>query len=134
MEEKELTFQVETSPNLPQVDADARRLRWVVINLVRNAQQYTPEGGSVTLLLYERDDQVILDVIDTGIGISPKGQQQLFSRFYRVTNVTQDGTRGIGLGLYVAKAVIEAHGGEIRVFSEEGAGSTFSMVLPALQD
>jgi signal transduction histidine kinase/HAMP domain-containing protein len=134
MEEKGLTFQVETSPNLPQVDADARRLRWVVINLVRNAQQYTPEGGSVTLRLYERDDQVILDVIDTGIGISPKDQQQLFSRFYRVTNVTQDGTRGIGLGLYVAKAVIEAHGGEIRVFSEEGAGSTFSMVLPALQD
>jgi signal transduction histidine kinase len=133
MGEKGLAFEVDIPPDLPLVDADERRLRWVVINLVRNAWQYTPEGGSVTLRLYARDGQVILDVADTGIGIAPKDQQKLFSRFYRVTNMPWGGTRGIGLGLYVTKAIIEGHGGEIRVSSEEGSGSTFSVILPALQ-
>ncbi len=134
MKEKDLTFRTEISPDLPQVDADVRRLRWAVINLVRNAWQHTPAGGSVTLRLYQRDDQVVLEVEDTGIGIPREDQQRLFSRFYRVTNATQDDVRGIGLGLYVTKAIVEAHGGEIHVLSEEGVGSTFSVILPALQE
>ncbi len=132
MDEKGLMFQVETPADLPLVDADFRRLRWAVINIVRNACQYTPAGGSVTLQLYKHDDHVILDVIDTGKGISPENQQRLFSRFYRVTNATEGDVRGLGLGLYVTRAIVEAHGGDIRIVSEEGSGSTFSVILPAL--
>jgi two-component system sensor histidine kinase VicK len=134
MDEKGLTFQVEAPADLPLVDADTRRLRWAVINLVRNAQQYTPAGGSVTLRLSEENGQVVLDVIDTGRGISPEDQQSLFTRFYRVTNVTADDVRGLGLGLYVTRAIIEAHEGNIEVVSEEGGGSKFSVTRPALQD
>lgn len=133
MDEKGLTFQVEATANLPAVGADTRRLRWVVINLVRNAWQYTPTGGSVTLRLSAHDGQVILDVIDTGEGISPENQERLFSRFYRVTSMPEDAVRGLGLGLYVTKAIVEAHGGRIRVVSKEGVGSTFSVILPVMQ-
>ena len=132
MDEKGLTFQVDIPADLPLVNADVRRLRWAVINLVRNAWQYTSAGGGVTLQLYERDGQVVLDITDTGLGISPGDQQHLFSRFYRVTNVTEDDVRGLGLGLYVTRVIIEAHGGDIRVVSKEGSGSTFSVILPAL--
>ena len=132
--EKGLTLQVKTPESLPLVDADARRLRWAVINIVRNAWQYTPAGGSVTLRLSEHDGKVVIDVTDTGIGISPEDQQHIFTRFYRVTNVTADDVRGLGLGLYVTKAIVEAHGGKIQVFSKEGVGSTFSVILPALRD
>jgi signal transduction histidine kinase len=132
--EKGLTLHVKTPAELPLVDADTRRLRWAVINIVRNAWQYTPVGGSVTLRLSEHNGKVVLDVTDTGIGISPEAQQHLFSRFYRVTNVTADDIRGLGLGLYVTRAIVEAHGGKIEVFSREGVGSTFSVILPALTE
>jgi len=133
MDERGLAFQVQIPADLPLIDADVRRLRWAVINIVRNACQYTPTGGSVTLRLYEHDDHVILDVIDTGIGISLADQQRLFGRFYRVTNVTEDDVRGLGLGLYVSQAIVEAHGGSIHVVSEQGSGSTFSVIIPVLQ-
>ncbi|MFQ6099982.1 MAG: ATP-binding protein [Anaerolineae bacterium] len=135
MDAKGLAFQVETPADLPLVNADTRRLRWAVINLVRNARQYTSAGGSVTLHLSEQDGQVILDVIDTGAGIPPEDQQQIFSRFYNVVRTrykSDEEARGLGLGLYVTKVIVEAHGGEIRVVSEEGSGSTFSIILPAL--
>ena len=134
MDEKGLTFHLEASDGLPSVDADSRRLRWAIIHLVRNALQYTPTEGNVTLRLFERDGHIVLDVEDTGIGISPEHQESLFSRFYRVTNMPEDEVRGLGVGLYLAEAIVEAHGGEILVESEEGVGSTFSVVLPALPD
>jgi two-component system sensor histidine kinase VicK len=134
MEEKNLAFRLETPAALPLVNVDSRRLRWAIINLVRNACEYTPAGGSVTLRLSERDGWVVLDVVDTGIGISPQNQEQLFTRFYRVSGVSLGNMRGIGLGLYVTKSIAEAHGGEIHIVSAEGAGSTFSILLPALPD
>jgi signal transduction histidine kinase len=134
IDEKGLTLTVEVPDDLPLVDADTRRLRWAVINLVRNACQYTPAGGDVALRLFERNGQVAIDIVDTGIGISREDQKSLFTRFYRVTNVTKDDVRGLGLGLYVAKAIVEAHGGRIEVDSREGVGSTFSVILPALKD
>ncbi len=133
MDRKGLVFQVQTPADLPLVNVDTRRLRWAVINLVRNAWQYTPAGGSVILRLSAQDGQVMLRVIDTGIGISPESQQQIFGRFYRATNMPAEDVRGLGLGLYVTRAIIEAHGGQIYVASEEGEGTTFSVILPALQ-
>lgn len=134
MDEKGLTFQVQAPDGLPLVSADTRRLNWAITSLVRNAWQYTAVGGSVTMRLSEHDDQVIVTVVDTGEGISPADQQQLFDRSYWVTSVMEGETRGLGLGLYVTRAIIEAHGGEISVVSKEGTGSTFSVILPALQD
>lgn len=133
MDESGLTFQVEVCGDLPPVNADPRRLRWALNNLVRNAWQYTPSGGRVTLRLAVRDGRVVLDVEDTGIGIPPEDQQRLFSRFYRVARAEDDVVRGLGLGLYVTRAIIEAHGGEIRVSSRVGMGSTFTVLLPALE-
>jgi signal transduction histidine kinase len=130
MDEKQLTFNLEISETLPQIDADAKRLQWVMTNLIRNAWQYTPEGGTVSVQLYEQNGSVVLDVTDTGIGISKDDLQQLFTRFYRVERATE--IRGIGLGLYVSRAIVEEHGGEIRVSSEPGVGSTFSVIMPAL--
>jgi signal transduction histidine kinase len=131
MDDMQLAFSVEIADGLPQVSADEKRLRWVIENLVRNAWQNTSEGGSVSVRLYEQSGNVVLDVTDTGIGISAHDQQQLFTRFYRVERTAN--IRGIGLGLYVSKAVLDAHGGKIRVSSERGVGSTFSLILPALQ-
>jgi len=137
MDEKGLTFEVETPADLPMVNADTKRLRWAIINLVRNAWQHTPAGGSVKLRLFDRDSQVVLEVADTGAGIPSEDQQKIFSRFYNVMQVTQDADgeeRGLGVGLYVTKSIVEAHGGKIGLVSKEGAGSTFSVILPALLD
>jgi len=136
MDEKNLTFEVKTPAELPLVNADARRLRWAIINLVRNAWQHTPTGGSVRLQLSDCDDQVTLAITDTGPGIPALDQQKIFSRFYKVMQATRDPSskvRGLGIGLYVTKAIIEAHGGEIGLVSGE-TGSTFSVILPALPD
>jgi len=133
MDEKDLKFQVETPADLHTIQGDPRRLHWAFTNLVRNAWQYTPDGGSVTLHVSEQDGRVKFDVIDTGRGISPEDQKRIFSRLYRVDKAMKDEERGLGLGLYVTRAIIEAHGGELSVVSEEGAGSTFSVILPVQQ-
>jgi signal transduction histidine kinase len=132
MEQKELAFEVEIPQDLPKVNADTKRLTWVVVNLIRNAWQYTPEGGRVSVRLHQQDSSLVLDVEDTGTGIAQEDLKRLFSRFYRVATETH--VRGIGLGLYIAKAIVEGHGGEIRVQSKEGVGSTFTVVLPTLQE
>ncbi|HOT90581.1 MAG TPA: ATP-binding protein [Anaerolineae bacterium] len=134
MEEKSLTFTLEMAQNIPLVNADASRLRWAIINLVRNAYQYTDAGGTVSLRLSSSDDRVFLEVMDTGVGISPEDQRRLFNRFYRVMQSRDDNVRGLGLGLYVTKSIVEAHGGNIQVVSKVGRGSTFTLVLPALRD
>jgi signal transduction histidine kinase/HAMP domain-containing protein len=134
MANKELEFEVQVTPSLPMMDVDAERLGWAVVNLLRNAWQYTPAGGRVTLKLYSHADYVILDVIDTGNGIPPNIQEHLFTRFYRVVHRQDYAVRGLGLGLYVSKAIVEAHEGEITFVSAEGEGSTFSIILPVEQN
>ncbi|MBN1486461.1 MAG: HAMP domain-containing protein, partial [Anaerolineae bacterium] len=133
MEDKGLDFDVEIPSAVPVVYADARRLRWVLVNIVRNACQYTPEGGSVDVKLSVNDGNIIVDVTDTGMGLSAEDQRRIFSRFYRVMKVQEDEKRGIGLGLYVSRAIAEAHGGELSLVSEVGAGSTFTFKIPIAQ-
>ncbi len=134
MEEKPLTFTVEVADNLPRINADVARLRWALINLVRNALQYTDAGGKVTLRLFSTQNDVVFQVVDTGVGIAEEAQKRLFTRFYRVMQSHDDNVRGLGLGLYVAKIIVEAHGGSIGVSSEVGVGSTFTVTLPAARD
>lgn len=133
MEEKGLKFHVEVGEELPLVDADAQRLRWAIVNLLRNAWQYTPAGGEVWVRLYANQEYVVLEVRDTGVGIPADQLEHLFDRFYRLANQRDEEVRGLGLGLYVTRAIVNAHDGEIQVESHEGAGSTFRILLPVSQ-
>ncbi len=134
IEDKDLRFHVEIADDLPLVAADTRRLHWAIIHLVRNAMQYTSPDGSVTMRLFQRNGDVVLEIEDTGVGISPKDQEHLFERFYRVTNMPDEDVRGLGVGLYLSNAIVEAHGGRMEVESEPGSGSIFRVVLPVTQN
>ncbi|MBC7228472.1 MAG: HAMP domain-containing protein [Thermoflexales bacterium] len=130
MEENGITFRKEITDSPPSILADSERLRWALINLIRNASQYTPQGGTVTLRISAQDNWLVLEVADTGVGIPPEIQKHLFTRFYRGIPTGDDTVRGLGLGLYVTRAIVEAHGGQIQVASEPGSGSTFTIYLP----
>jgi signal transduction histidine kinase len=102
----------------------------MVTNLLLNSIKYTPENGMVGIDAEEHDGCIIVRITDTGIGIPIEEQGRIFDEFYRADNarrVEQDGT---GLGLSIVKHIIERHGGEIRVQSEEGSGTTFTLTLP----
>jgi PAS domain S-box-containing protein len=112
------------------VRGDAQRLYQVVSNLVSNAIKYTQPDGVVTVTMRASDEQVHLEVRDTGPGISPEAQARIFERFYRAPSVAAD-DRGTGLGLAIVKSVVEQHGGRVWVTSAIGQGSTFVVSLPS---
>lgn len=118
---------VQASPSLPDVHADPNRLKQIFNNLVSNALKFTPEGGSIVLGAYPQEGSVAFMVSDSGIGIPPECLSRLFEGFYQV-RPTQGGT---GLGLMIAKQLVEIHAGRIHVTSAIGKGSTFTFTLPA---
>jgi len=128
-EEKSLQFDVDIEQPIAPIHGDSKRLRWALMNLIRNAHQYTNEG-KVTVKLAQQGNHVVVSIADTGIGITPENQRKLFSRFYRVMNVNDDMVRGLGLGLYVSKAIVDAHRGHLSIVSNVGVGSTFTIELP----
>ncbi|NJO96981.1 MAG: cell wall metabolism sensor histidine kinase WalK [Pleurocapsa sp. CRU_1_2] len=99
-------------------------------NLLTNASKYTPAGGKVELRLKERSHQAIIEIEDSGIGIPEADLPHIFERFYRVDSDRSRHTGGFGLGLAIAKQIIEAHGGEIFVSSQVDRGTTFILKLP----
>jgi two-component system phosphate regulon sensor histidine kinase PhoR len=116
---------------LPLVLADADRLTQVMLNLVRNSVAYTPEGGLVSVeARSDGPDGVAISVADTGIGIPPEDLERVFDRFYRTDASRARSTGGFGLGLSIARELIEAMGGTIAVESEVGSGSRFTVRLP----
>jgi signal transduction histidine kinase len=129
--------QIEVQFIIPQnpiwVFADSDRLKQVFLNLTNNAIKATQAGGKVTVTLRSSNDQAIIRVIDTGIGIAPVDQQRIFDRFYRVER-SRTRSRvyggGTGLGLAIALTIIKAHGGNIELESELNKGSTFTVRLP----
>ena len=129
-EEKNIQFSVQVSDPIPGIMGDERRLHWALFHLVDNACKYTREGGKVTLSLSANENSVTVQVKDTGVGIAQEDQSHLFTRFYRVSLERTIDVRGQGTGLYIAKEIIEGHGGEIQVKSELGQGSTFAFSLP----
>ncbi len=112
---------------LPEINVDPGRLQQALVNLVHNAIKFTPAGGRVTLSADSGNGSVWLRVKDTGIGISPDDISMLMDR---VGQGDESGMRGRGLGLAIVRQIVEAHDGEVRVESDVGGGSTFSLRLP----
>jgi two-component system phosphate regulon sensor histidine kinase PhoR len=106
-------------------------LTTILDNLVANAIQYTPAGGSVTIRYRSEGNQAVLEVEDTGIGIPASEQARIFERFYRVDKARSRELGGTGLGLAIVKHLTQAFGGEVSVSSEPGQGSIFQIRLPA---
>jgi signal transduction histidine kinase len=109
---------------------DRARIAQVVGNLLENAVQHTPEGGEVAVLAEVIEPAARVSVGDTGEGIPPEDLPYVFERFYRVDHSRSRGTGGVGLGLTIAKQLVEAHGGAIRAESTPGQGSRFIFELP----
>ena len=109
---------------------DEQRMRQVVDNLVSNALKYSDAGGTVQVALCRRGGRFEISVADDGIGIDAEEQARLFTRFFRGKQAQERMTPGTGLGLNIVKAIVEAHGGVVRVESTPGVGSTFSVSIP----
>ena len=121
---------VEPLEKMPFVMADRSRITQVIINLITNAITYTPVGESIGVSIVKKDSFLSVSVKDTGIGIPKEAIPKLFTKFFRVSRVLEQGSKGTGLGLFISKSIIAMHGGEINVESEVGKGSTFSFTLP----
>jgi signal transduction histidine kinase len=113
-----------------EVIGDKQRLAQVLDNLLSNALKFTPTGGSIGISVIAREDTVLIEVEDSGIGISAADQKKLFTRFFRTEAAMRKAIKGTGLGLSIVKAIVEGHGGEITVESAEGQGATFRITLP----
>jgi signal transduction histidine kinase len=130
-EDMGVDLDLDLSPKLPQVRVDSGRFTQVLLNLLGNALQYTPPGGRVTVAGWRDRDQVIVAVRDTGIGLSPEHLDHVFERFYRVDKSRSRVGGGSGIGLTIAKHLVEAHGGHIWADSPGvGQGSAFTISLP----
>ena len=125
-----IVLEADISENLPMVLADASRIQQVLSNLVGNAVKFTPREGHVTVCAEGIDGGVRFGVIDTGPGIPPDQVPHIFGRFWQAMPSDR---RGIGLGLAIAKGIVEAHGGMIWVESNVGLGSTFYFTLPSAE-
>jgi two-component system phosphate regulon sensor histidine kinase PhoR len=130
-EAKGLKLKLDVETPLRLVKGDRNNLEGVFTNLVSNAIKYTPEGGEITIRATGEGENVGVEVSDTGIGISKQDLPRIFDRFYRVKSEKTRQIVGTGLGLSIVKHIVEAHLGKISVESEEGGGSTFTVVLPA---
>lgn len=128
-EEKGLKFTVDVPRTLPLVPGNAVRLDQAITNLVTNAIKFTPLG-SVSVTAREDDGWVVLEIQDTGIGITLEDQEKLFQKFYRVRSPDTHGIQGTGLGLAIVRSIIETYGGEISLESFPRLGSTFTVRLP----
>jgi signal transduction histidine kinase len=121
----------EIDPAIDQLEADERKVKQIVLNLLTNAVKFTPAGGSVTLRAVPDGAGVRVAVQDTGVGIAPEDQARVFEEFTQAGAAAATAQEGTGLGLTLSRKLVELHGGRIWVESELGTGSTFSFTLPA---
>ena len=129
-QKKNIVINVQVPLNFPQVLADTEALKEVFFNLVNNAVKYTRENGVVNVSAKQKRERVEIDVQDTGIGIAPEDLPEIFGEFYRAPNAKSHKIEGTGLGLAIVKEIVEAHQGSLKVQSELGIGSTFTVILP----
>lgn len=130
--EKGLTLKWEFTP-LPLIRGNPHRLRRVMENLLSNAVKYNREGGWIAVSAECREGYIVVRVADSGIGIPPEDLPHVFDRFYRVQRPETEDIEGTGLGLSIVKSIIEKHGGRVWVESRPGEGSTFTFLLPAME-
>ncbi|MAG35587.1 MAG: hypothetical protein CL878_04995 [Dehalococcoidia bacterium] len=133
VEGKDQTLTLALDEGLWPVLADALRLTQVVDNLLSNAYKYTPPGGDISVAARNRADDVVVEVRDTGVGLSEGEQAQLFTKFYRARRTEDRKTEGTGLGLAIARSIITLHHGDIWVESTPGNGATFCFTVPVAQ-
>lgn len=130
--EKNIKLTENIPAKLPEIDVDSERIRQVIINLLSNAIKFSDPASSVNVRVTLQDKELLFQVIDHGIGIKQESMGHLFERFYRSEGEKVRG--GTGLGLYISKQIIEAHGGRIWAESKLGEGSTFSFTLPLMEE
>lgn len=130
-EEKKLKYELSVPADLPSVNVDAQRLGEAIGHMLENAIKFTEFGGAVSLEVVDHDDKLNLVIKDNGRGIPPKYVERIFSKFYQVDQSTTRSVDGAGIGLTLAKHIVDLHGGSIAVLSKEGHGSTFTITLPA---
>lgn len=118
------------APEAVTIDGDRSRLEQVLVNLLANALKYSPHGGQVQVRIERAGEEARVSVIDQGIGIPSREQEQLFQRFFRAGNANTRNYGGLGIGLYVSHEIVTQHGGRFEVESELGRGSTFRFILP----
>jgi signal transduction histidine kinase len=133
IEAKQQQLRLDLGDALPVVWADQDRVTQILTNLISNAHKYTLVEGSITVAARRDDGFVRVDVSDTGVGLSPEDQAQLFTKFFRAHDRSPQAGGGTGLGLVITRLLVELHGGRITVSSAPGQGSTFSFSLPALE-
>jgi len=131
IDEKKIKFSAVFEKGIPLIQADPKLLRMVIQNLLSNAIKYTPEGGKVATSLYlDTKKNVIFKISDTGYGIPKNQQNKIFTKLFRADNVVGKDTEGTGLGLYIAKSIVEQAGGRLYFESVENEGTTFYASLP----
>jgi signal transduction histidine kinase len=128
-EQRHITLSVQIEPDMPLLRADPDRILQVLDNLLSNALRYTPEQGRITLISQLYDGHIQLSIQDTGLGIDPEHLPHIFERFYRGDSSRHQEQNESGLGLAIAKSIVEAHGGQISAQSTVGEGTTVSMVF-----
>lgn len=125
---KEVNIKVETSfdDGIPEVMASTNQMRQVMLNIIKNAKEAMPKGGTLTVRTSREDNKVLIHIQDTGIGIPEEIRDKIYEAFF----TTKSKVKGVGLGLSVCYGIIKDHGGEIKVESEEEKGTTFTISLP----
>ena len=132
MASKELSFDMQLPSEPLWIFADSNQLGWAIEVLLSNAHNYT-EHGAIKVQVFSECDEARLDVTDSGIGIATADQPHLFERFFRASNAINYNVRGVGLGLFITRSIVELHDGRIWVESESGTGSTFSVAIPLIE-
>ncbi len=135
IQEKKLNCKIEEpSENLPKVMMDVDKMEIAFANMLQNSISYTPSKGKITISITKEEKFLKVEVRDTGVGIPRPVQDRIFEKFFRSKNVMKIETEGTGLGLYITKNIIEAHGGRIWFESEEGEGTSFFFTLPIKEE
>lgn len=124
-----INFEIINGP-LPAVETDQEKLKRIIINLLSNSIKYTPADGQIRIAVQNNKNHLTISVSDTGIGIPKADQRKVFEKFFRSPSVIKLAPDGTGLGLFIAKSLIEAMSGKISFKSQEGKGTTFSFTLP----